>query len=90
MTHCHVCHLTVAPFDPERVQKGIHVYHRPCLRKQDQKEEDERRQRERLLLSKKIRVLKADHDAYNRLFANAASLDQCIQILKRDWWPQCQ
>jgi len=35
----------------------------------------------------KVRVRKADHDAYNRLFANAATLEQCIEILKRDWWP---
>lgn len=35
----------------------------------------------------RIRVKKEDHEAYNRLFQNAASLEQCIEILKRDWWP---
>jgi hypothetical protein len=34
----------------------------------------------------KIRVRKIDHMAYHQLFANAASLEQCIEILKRDWW----
>ncbi len=32
---CPVCHITVAPFDPERVQKELYVYHRPCLRKKE-------------------------------------------------------
>ena len=27
------------------------------------------------------------HNAYNKLFGNAASLEQCIEILKRNWWP---
>ena len=31
LVHCPVCHLAVAPFDPERVQKDLYVYHRPCL-----------------------------------------------------------
>jgi hypothetical protein len=38
----------------------------------------------------KIRVTKADHNAYNLLFQNAASLEQCIEILKRYWWPTSQ
>jgi hypothetical protein len=36
----------------------------------------------------KIRVRKIDHRAYHQLFANCASLEQCIEILKRDWWPE--
>lgn len=35
----------------------------------------------------KLRVRKIDHEAYNQLFQNAASLEQCIAILRRDWWP---
>ena len=35
----------------------------------------------------KIRVRRKDHMAYHRLFSNAGSLEQCIEILKRDWWP---
>jgi hypothetical protein len=35
----------------------------------------------------KIRVNKKDHAAYHQIFQNAASLEQCIEILKRDWWP---
>lgn len=35
----------------------------------------------------KIRVDKKDHEAYNRLFGNAGSLEQCVEILRRDWWP---
>lgn len=26
------------------------------------------------------------HMAYNTLFKNAGSLQECIEILKRDWW----
>jgi hypothetical protein len=36
----------------------------------------------------KLRVRKIDHRAYHQLFANAATLEQCIEILKRDWWPE--
>ena len=36
----------------------------------------------------KMRVRKIDHRAYHQLFQNAASLEQCIEILKRDWWPE--
>jgi hypothetical protein len=36
----------------------------------------------------KIRVRKIDHRAYHQIFQNAGSLEQCIEILKRDWWPQ--
>ena len=35
----------------------------------------------------KIRVRKIDHRAYHQLFFNAANLEQCIEILRRDWWP---
>ena len=35
----------------------------------------------------KLKILKKDHEAYNQLFANAASLSQCVEILMRDWWP---
>ena len=31
--HCPVCHVAVAPFDPERVQKDLGVFHRACLQK---------------------------------------------------------
>lgn len=36
----------------------------------------------------KLRVRKKDHEAYHQLFSNAGSLEQCIEILKRDWWPE--
>jgi hypothetical protein len=36
--HCPVCHIVVAPHDPERVEKGDQVYHRGCLRKQQPKQ----------------------------------------------------
>lgn len=34
----------------------------------------------------KIRVNKIDHAAYHQLFANAASFEDCVAILYRDWW----
>lgn len=34
MVHCPVCHITVAPHDPERVQVELEVFHRSCLQKQ--------------------------------------------------------
>jgi hypothetical protein len=34
----------------------------------------------------KMRVRKVDHAAYHQLFANAASFEQCVEILWRDWW----
>lgn len=45
---CPVCHITVAPFDPERIQKELHVYHRPCLRKKEAADEQEKVRREKL------------------------------------------
>ncbi len=39
--HCPVCHLAVAPFDPERVQKNLHVYHRPCLGTKEARDDKE-------------------------------------------------
>ena len=36
----------------------------------------------------KIPVNKKAHIAYHRIFRNAGSLEQCIEILRRDWWPQ--
>ena len=36
---CPVCNLAVALSDPERVQRGLKVYHRPCLRKADANKE---------------------------------------------------
>ena len=35
MTHtdrcvCAVCNITIAPFDPNRVQRGLNVYHQSC------------------------------------------------------------
>jgi hypothetical protein len=36
----------------------------------------------------KMRVRKIDHQAYHKLFSNAANLNQCVEILKRDWWPE--
>ena len=35
----------------------------------------------------KIRVKRKHHEAYHLLFQNAGTLEQCIEILKRDWWP---
>lgn len=35
-------------------------------------------------------VIEADtiqHRAYHILFGNAASIDECVQVLKRNWWP---
>jgi hypothetical protein len=34
-----------------------------------------------------IRIDERRHRSYHLLFANAASLEDCIAILKRDWWP---
>lgn len=34
----------------------------------------------------KMRIKKVDHAAYHQLFANAASFEQCVEILWRDWW----
>lgn len=34
----------------------------------------------------KMKVRKIDHRAYHQLFANAASFEQCVEILWRDWW----
>lgn len=41
--YCKVCSLVVAPQDPEKVQKGIDVYHYACLRKQEKKQDIENR-----------------------------------------------
>jgi hypothetical protein len=41
---CPVCHLAVAHFDPARIQRGLHVYHLPCLKKRlEQAQEAQRR-----------------------------------------------
>ena len=34
-----------------------------------------------------IRIDERRHRAYHLLFANAASFEDCVQILRRDWWP---
>ena len=34
----------------------------------------------------KVRVNKLDHAAYHQLFANAATFEDCVAILYRDWW----
>lgn len=34
----------------------------------------------------KIRISKRDHAAYHQLFQNAASFEQCVAILYRNWW----
>ena len=39
--HCPVCHLAVAPFDPERVHKELGVYHRPCLGVKEARDDQE-------------------------------------------------
>lgn len=39
MTKCAYCHLEVERFNPERTQRGLEVFHAPCLRKQKQKEQ---------------------------------------------------
>ena len=36
---CHYCHLEIAPFDPTRIQKELHVYHESCLRKEQGEKE---------------------------------------------------
>jgi|GEM_PF-3674514 len=50
---CPVCHITVAPFDPERVQKDLCVYHRPCLRKKQA--EDQKAEAEKMKLFNQLR-----------------------------------
>jgi len=36
-----------------------------------------------------IKVIeKRHHDAYHLLFGAAPNLEACIEILKRDWWPE--
>ena len=38
---CPKCHKAVAPFDPERVQIGLYVYHHPCLKQAEvEKQQD--------------------------------------------------
>lgn len=27
-----------------------------------------------------------EHEAYHLLFGNAASLEECIEILRKEWW----
>ena len=34
-----------------------------------------------------IRVETVQHRAYHILFGAAGSLDECVMILRRDWWP---
>jgi len=31
--YCRICHLVVAPQDPERIQRGLEVMHALCYRK---------------------------------------------------------
>lgn len=31
--YCAICSKAVAKFDPERVQRGLEVYHAPCLQR---------------------------------------------------------
>ena len=38
--YCHYCSKAVAKFDPERVQRGLEVFHAPCLRKAEKTHED--------------------------------------------------
>lgn len=40
MTKCTLCHLTVAPYDPERRQVGLDVYHGSCLKEVRRREEE--------------------------------------------------
>jgi hypothetical protein len=35
-----------------------------------------------------LRKTPAKHIAYHVLFGAAPSLEACIKILKRDWWPE--
>lgn len=44
-TSCSKCHVVVAPFDPERVQRGLEIFHRGCLRKVQQEEQEAEQQR---------------------------------------------
>lgn len=34
----------------------------------------------------RVWVNKRDHWAYNQLFQNSASFEQCVEILWRNWW----
>jgi len=42
-TPCKGCGIKVAPYAPERVQKGLEIWHDSCLRKKEQKDEADRR-----------------------------------------------
>ena len=33
-------------------------------------------------------VSKKHHDAYHMLFGAAPDIESCVEILKRDWWPE--
>lgn len=44
-TGCAKCHIVVDPFDPERVQRGLEIFHRGCLRKVQQEEQEAEQQR---------------------------------------------
>lgn len=37
-------------------------------------------------LPRTIRVDERHHRAYHLIFGNARNLEDCIKILKRDWW----
>lgn len=39
------CNLLVAAHDPERVQVGLETFHKPCLRKHQQAEQQEEQKR---------------------------------------------
>lgn len=51
MAHCPVCRLTVAPYDPERVQVGLEVFHRGCRRSAQRKEHEQKNPSVRIKLS---------------------------------------
>lgn len=36
---CHNANVQIAPFDPERVQRNLEIFHRGCLTKQREEEQ---------------------------------------------------
>jgi hypothetical protein len=44
---CKGCGIKVAPFDPERIQKGLEIWHGNCLRKKEKEDETTLRARVR-------------------------------------------
>lgn len=35
-----------------------------------------------------IKKLRVKHEAYHTLFGNAGTLEECVEILRKEWWSQ--